>query len=170
MKNRLSISFALVLSILFIWGIKTPFYNVTRNNLTGDTIQYYAKAFVIQPNDNLEDLLKRLPNVAIDNEGNIYAQGDTVKKILVDNEEFFGDSPALTTRNIRADKAEVIQFYYKISDQGTFTGIEDKIRIKVINIILKKDKKIGFLKKRKDNAMFCTCCRHRRQQTKYFVS
>ena len=111
--------------------------------IKGDTTEYNAKAYVIQPNDKVEDLLKQLPGIQVDKDGKITAQGQTVTKVLVDGEEFFGDDPTLVTKNIRADMVDKVQLYDKKSDQATFTGIDDGKTTKTINIKLKADKKNG---------------------------
>jgi len=111
--------------------------------IKGDTTEYNAKAFVIQPNDKVEDLLKQLPDVQVDKDGKITAQGKSVPNVLVDGEEFFSNDPLLVTRNIRADMVDKVQIYDKKSDQATFTGIDDGKVTKTINITLKEDKKNG---------------------------
>ncbi len=111
--------------------------------IKGDTTEYNAKAYVIQPNDKVEDLLRQLPGIQVDQNGNITAQGVAVKKVLLDGEEFFGDDPMLVTRNIRADMVAKVQLYDKKSDQATFTGIDDGKKAKTINIQLKEDKRNG---------------------------
>ena len=111
--------------------------------IKGDTTEYNAKSYVIQPNDKVEDLLKQLPGIQVDKDGKITAQGETVTKVLVDGEEFFGDDPTLVTKNIRADMVDKVQLYDKKSDQATFTGIDDGKTTKTINIKLKADKKNG---------------------------
>ena len=139
MKNHLSICFALILTAVFC-SKAMPFAKIAVDKPSGDTIEYKASTYTIQPNDKLADLLRLLPAVEIDKDGVIYAQGDIVQKLLVDGEEFFGDSPSVGLRNIRADQVDKIQFYFKLSDQAGVTGVEDKVRIKTINVILKKDK------------------------------
>jgi hypothetical protein len=116
---------------------------VTAIKIKGDTTEYNAKAYVIQPNDKVEDLLRQLPGIEVDKDGKITAQGETVNKVLVDGEEFFGDDPTLVTRNLRADMVDKVQVYDKKSDQAAFTGIDDGVKIKTINIKLKEDKKNG---------------------------
>lgn len=111
--------------------------------IKGDTTEYNARAFVIQPNDKVEDLLKQLPDIQIDKDGKITAQGEPVPKVLVDGEEFFGDDPLLVTRNLRADMVDKVQIFNKKSDQAAFTGIDDGKTTKTINITLKEDKKSG---------------------------
>ncbi|MDB5016245.1 MAG: TonB-dependent receptor, partial [Mucilaginibacter sp.] len=102
--------------------------------IKGDTTEFNAAAFTIQPNSKVEDLLKQLPGIQVDKDGKITAQGQTVTKVLVDGEEFFGDDPTLVTKNIRGDMVDKVQLYDKKSDQATFTGIDDGQRTKTINI------------------------------------
>jgi hypothetical protein len=120
---------------------------VTAIKIKGDTTEYNARAYKIQPNDKVEDLLKQLPGIEVDKDGKITAQGQTVNKVLVDGEEFFGDDPTLVTKNIRADMVDKVQVYDKKSDQATFTGIDDGVKDKTINIKLKADKKDGYFGK-----------------------
>jgi outer membrane receptor protein involved in Fe transport len=115
--------------------------------IKGDTTEYNAAAFTIQPNSKVEDLLKQLPGIQVDKDGKITAQGQTVTKVLVDGEEFFGDDPTLVTKNLRGDMVDKVQLYDKKSDQATFTGIDDGEKSKTINIKLKEDKKNGYFGK-----------------------
>ncbi|MDN5286376.1 MAG: TonB-dependent receptor [Mucilaginibacter sp.] len=115
--------------------------------IKGDTTEYNAAAFKIQPNAKVEDLLKQLPGIQVDKDGKITAQGQTVNKVLVDGEEFFGDDPTLVTKNLRADMVDKVQLYDKKSDQAAFTGIDDGVKNKTLNIKLKEDKKNGYFGK-----------------------
>jgi len=115
--------------------------------IKGDTTEFNPAAYNIQPNSKVEDLLKQLPGIEVDKDGKITAQGQTVKKVLVDGEEFFGDDPTLVTKNLRADMVDKVQLYDKKSDQAAFTGIDDGVKDKTINIKLKEDKKNGYFGK-----------------------
>jgi hypothetical protein len=115
--------------------------------IKGDTTEFNANAFVIQPNAKVEDLLKQLPGITVDKDGNITAEGQRVTKVLLDGEEFFGDDPTLVTRNINADMVDKIQLYDKKSDQAAFTGIDDGKTQKTINVKLKADKNQGIFGK-----------------------
>lgn len=109
-----------------------------------DTIEYNAMAFKTQPNSNVEDLLKRLPGVEVDSEGNIKAQGEKVQRIFVDGKEFFGNDPKMASKNLLAEAISKIQIYDRKSDQAAFTGIDDGKREKTINLQLKEDYKKGY--------------------------
>lgn len=115
--------------------------------IKGDTTEFNAAAYHLQPNAKVEDLLKQLPNIQVDRTGKITAQGVSVGKVLLDGEEFFGDDPTLITQNIRGDMVDKVQLFDKKSDQAAFTGIDDGQKIKTINIKLKEDKKNGYFGK-----------------------
>jgi hypothetical protein len=111
--------------------------------IKGDTIEFNATSFKTNQNDNVEELLKKLPGVEVENDGTIKAQGEEVKKVTVDGREFFGRDPKLATRNLPADAVEKVQVFDKKSDQAEFTGIDDGQREKTINLELKEEKRNG---------------------------
>jgi hypothetical protein len=111
--------------------------------LIDDTVQYNAGSFKTPPNASVEQLLKKLPGVKVEKDGTIKAQGQEVKKVLVDGKEFFGKDPKLATRNLPADAIDKVQVYDKSSDQAQLTGFDDGNSEKTINLKLKKDKKKG---------------------------
>lgn len=115
--------------------------------IKGDTTSYRASDFKVDANANVEELLKKLPGIQVDKNGEIKAMGETVKKVLVDGEEFFGDDPGMATKNLRADAVKEVQVFNKKSDQAEFTGIDDGNTEKTINLKLKEDKKKGFFGK-----------------------
>lgn len=109
-----------------------------------DTVQFNASGFKTQPNATVEDLLKKLPGVEVDKEGNVKSQGEQVQKVLVDGKEFFGNDPKLATKNLTADMVESVQVFDDMSDQAKFTKIDDGSRSKTVNIKLKKDRNKGY--------------------------
>ncbi|NJN42631.1 MAG: TonB-dependent receptor [Flammeovirgaceae bacterium] len=108
-----------------------------------DTIEFNAGSFKVKPNANVEDLLKKLPGVEVETDGTVRAQGEQVQRVTVDGKEFFGRDPKLATRNLPADAVDKVQVYDRKSDQAQFTGIEDGVREKSINLELKEDKRHG---------------------------
>ncbi len=135
------------LGVTNILGEATVKGPVQEIKIKGDTLEFNAKAYVIQPNSKVEDLLRQIPGIQIDKNGKITMQGQPVPKVLVDGEEFFGDDPTLVTQNLRGDMVSSVQIYDRRSDQASFTGIDDGQRIKTINVKLKEDKKKGLFGK-----------------------
>jgi hypothetical protein len=111
--------------------------------IKGDTTIYTADSFNVSANANVEELLKKLPGIQVDKNGEIKAMGEKVEKVLVDGEEFFGDDPGMAVKNIRADAVKEVQVFDKKSDQAAFTGIDDGNTKKTINLKLKDDRKKG---------------------------
>ena len=115
--------------------------------IKGDTTIFTADSFKVSANANVEELLKKLPGIQVDKDGKIKAMGETVQKVLVDGEEFFGDDPGMAVKNLRADAVKEVQVYDKKSDQAEFTGIDDGKTKKTINLKLKDDRKHGYFGK-----------------------
>jgi len=109
-----------------------------------DTVQFNTSGFKTIPNATVEDLLKKIPGMEVDKEGNVMAQGEQVQRIIVDGKEFFGNDPKLATKNLMADMVESVQVFDDMSEQSKFTKIDDGSRSKTINIKLKKDKNKGY--------------------------
>ncbi len=112
-----------------------------------DTVEYNASMFGTKPNATAEDVLKKLPGVEVDKDGNIKAQGETVQRILVNGKRFFGDDPKLATKNLPQDVIDKIQVFDDQSDQSKFTGFDDGNRVKTINITTKKNLQKGYFGK-----------------------
>lgn len=110
----------------------------------GDTLEYNAGSYKVKPNASVEDLLRKLPGMQVDKEGNIKSMGKGVGKVLVDGKEFFGDDPKVATKNLPADAVDKVQAFEKKSDQALFSGIDDGEREQTINLLLKPDKKTGY--------------------------
>lgn len=111
--------------------------------MIGDTIQYHAPAFRTPPNASVEQLLKKLPGIEVAKDGTIKAQGQEVKRVLVDGKEFFGSDPKMATKNLPADAIEKVQLYDRMSDQSQLTGFDDGNSQKTLNLKLKEDRKKG---------------------------
>lgn len=120
---------------------------VSAIRIKGDTTEYKADSFYVNPNADVQELLRKMPGIQVNSKGEITAQGEKVNKVLVDGEEFFSDDPAVVTKNLRADIVDKIQVFDKKSDQASFTGIDDGQKTKTINVQLKEDKKNGYFGK-----------------------
>jgi hypothetical protein len=112
-------------------------------SMKGDTIEYNAAKFKTKDNAVVEDLLQKLPGIRVDRDGSIKAQGEAVQQVLVDGKEFFGNDPAVATKNLPADMISKVQVLDKQSEMAEFTGIADGKKKKVINLVTKKDRKKG---------------------------
>ena len=103
-----------------------------------DTVEFNASAFKTLPNALVEDLLKKLPGVQVDKDGNIMVNGKPVNRILVDGKTFFGDDPKMATRNLPSQVIDKVQVTDD-KEEMLRNGDDNANNVgKVINLTLKK--------------------------------
>lgn len=113
-----------------------------RVQIKGDTVEYQAEAFKVTPGATAEALVSKMPGIVIQN-GTVQAQGETVQRILVDGEEFFGGDPLTVLRNLPAEMIARIQVFDRLSDQAQFTGFADQNTERTINLITRPQYRTG---------------------------
>jgi len=109
-----------------------------------DTLQFNAASFKTGADANVETLLKKLPGVVVDKDGNIKVNGKAVNKILVNGKEFFGSDLTIATKNLPKEIIDKIQVVDTKTKDQAFTGEDGDKENKTINITIKKDKNKGF--------------------------
>jgi hypothetical protein len=109
-----------------------------------DTVEFNADAFTTKSNAVVEDLLKKIPGIEVDEAGNMKALGEDVTNVRVDGKEFFGKDPKVATKNLPAEAVKKVQVYDKKSDESEFTGVDDGVRERTINLMLNEDHKKGY--------------------------
>ena len=108
-----------------------------------DTVEYKADSFRMKPNAMVEDLLKKMPGLEVDKNGNITAQGKTVSKVRVNGKDFFSGDPKAATQQLSADMIDKVQVIDDYGDLANISGIKDGEPDKIINLQLKKDRNKG---------------------------
>ena len=111
----------------------------------GDTVEFNTGAYAMRAGAELERLLKRLPGVEVDADGSIYADGNKIARILLNGSTLSGVDMASTIRNLPADIVDKVQVIDDYGDKARLTGVKSGESVKVLNIVLKKDKQNGFL-------------------------
>lgn len=106
----------------------------------GDTLIYNADSFKNGTERKLEDILKKLPGVEVNDDGEIEVEGNVVSKVMVDGKDFFDGDSKLATKNIPSsavDKVQVLKNFAEVSQLSSVTNNQDNV---AINIQLKKGK------------------------------
>lgn len=109
-----------------------------------DTIVYNADAFKLPDGSLVEDLIKKLPGIVIDEDGNYTWNGKDISQILVDGKEFFGNNKDIILKNLTAEIIDKVKAYDRQSDRARITGIDDGNEKTVLDLTIKKDKKKGW--------------------------
>ncbi|MEO3402286.1 outer membrane beta-barrel protein [Mucilaginibacter sp. CAU 1740] len=112
--------------------------------LKEDTTEYKVSAYPVRENAPVEDVLKKLPGVDVDKDGNVTAQGKSVTKVRVNGKDFFGGDVKTATKNLPADVVESIQVIDDYGDQANLTGVKTGEPDKILNITIRKDKNHGY--------------------------
>jgi len=103
----------------------------------GDTTQYNASQFKVNPDATVEDLVKKMPGITVDRDGTVTAQGEQVRKVTIDGRDFFGDDASAALRNLPSEVVDKIQVFDRLSDQAQLTGVDDGNSQRALNIITK---------------------------------
>lgn len=108
-----------------------------------DTVEYKASAYKVREGSPVEDLLKKLPGVTVDKDGNVTAHGKQVTKVRVNGKDYFTGDVQTATQNLPADIVDAIQVIDDYGDQANLTGIKTGDPDKILNITIQKEKNRG---------------------------
>lgn len=87
----------------------------------GDTVEYNAAAFRMSQGSMLDNLVRALPGAKINDDGQIYLNGEFVSSLLVNGRDFFNGDPKVALHNLPAYTVSKIKTYHK-SDKAQITG------------------------------------------------
>lgn len=108
-----------------------------------DTLEFNVASFKTKRDANVEDLLKELPGVEVDEDGAIKVNGKEVNQILVNGKPFFGDDPTITTRNLTKELIEKVQITDTKSKAEAFSGEKGNNENKTINLTIREENNRG---------------------------
>lgn len=109
--------------------------------IQGDTVSYFVQPFRDGSEDNVEDLLAKLPGVSVDDQsGAIKYQGKEIKKILLDGDDLTGENYKVLSKNLSADWLEEVEVLKRFTDSRLLQGIRQSDEV-AINLKLKEEAK-----------------------------
>lgn len=109
----------------------------------GDTLIYVADSFATKDNAVVEDLLKQLPGIEVEQDGSIKSNGKQIDKVYVDGDEFFGSDPTIATKNLAAKSIDRVQVYEADREDGS---VSDE-KLQILDLRLKENAKKGWFAK-----------------------
>lgn len=110
-------------------------------SIKGDTIVYNADSFKSGTEKKLEDVLKKLPGVEVNADGEIEVEGKKVSKLMVEGKDFFDGDTKLGVKNIPADAIDKVQVLRNYNEISALKGLENDQENVAMNIKLKEGKK-----------------------------
>ncbi len=106
----------------------------------GDTLVYNADSFKNGTERKLEDILKKLPGVEVNDDGEIEVEGQRVQKVMVDGKDFFDGDSKLASKNIPSNAVDKVQVLKNYGEVGQLKGVQNNQDNYAINIKLKEGK------------------------------
>jgi len=110
-----------------------------------DTIEFNAAAIKVRPDSKIEELLKEIPGVEIDNDGKITVNGKEVDQIMINGKPFFDKDGKIALQNIPADIIKSIQFTTTKTKEEELSGKQAKSNNATINFNIDEKKNKGFI-------------------------
>jgi hypothetical protein len=104
-----------------------------------DTIEYRVDQYKLRENSVVEDLLKRLPGLQVDMDGNVTYMGKGIAKVRINGKDFLVDNIKSLTRLLPIDLIDNVQLIDDYGDMARATGRKEGEPERVLNLQTKKD-------------------------------
>lgn len=105
-----------------------------------DTTEYDVAAFSDSTEFSVEDLLKKIPGVRVNENGTITYNGKTVERVLLEGDDLFSSNYPLATRNLRADMVGKVQMIDRYQENQLLKSVQESDRL-VMNLTFRPDRK-----------------------------
>ncbi len=123
-----------------------------------DTIIFNATAFATGNERVVEDLLKKIPGLIIDEKGTIKVGNREIEKVMIDGDDFFEKGYSILTRNMPAYPISKVEVYQHYSNNKLLKGIENSEKV-ALNLKVKEEAKrqwfgnasLGYGPEKRDN-------------------
>lgn len=121
-----------LLKEIVVKGRSTP-------RLKGDTLEYVARDYQRSEEDVVEDLLKNIPGVEVDRDGNIFFMGQSISRIRINGQDYLASDIKSLTSLLGAKFLDKIQFIDDYGDIAAITGRKTGSANKVLNLKTQSD-------------------------------
>ena len=111
----------------------------------GDTIVYDAAAFKLPDGSMLDDLIRQLPGVTMNDQGEIFVNGRKVDEMLLGARSFFGGNKQVLMENLPYYAVQNIKVYEKQSDKSVALGYDVDSKKFVMDVNLKDEYHEGYI-------------------------
>lgn len=105
----------------------------------GDTLIYDATAFSLPDGSMLDDLIRQMPGVTMDEDGEIFVNGRKVDELLLGSRSFFGGNKQILLENLPYYTVKNIKVYDRESKMNTALGSNAVPKQYVMDVNLKEE-------------------------------
>ncbi len=103
--------------------------------IKSDTIVFNADFYKQGDEKVIEDLLRKIPGLVVDNNGTIRVGGKEVEKVMIEGDDFFEKGYKILTKNMPVSPIQNIEIYQHFSNNKLLKGIENSNKV-AINLTL----------------------------------
>ena len=111
----------------------------------GDTLVYDATAFNLPEGSMLDDLIRQLPGVTMNDQGEIFVNGRKVDELLLGSRTFFGGNKKVLMENLPYYTVKNLKVYEKQTDRSAALGYDVEPRSYVMDVNLKNEYSQGYI-------------------------
>ena len=111
----------------------------------GDTLVYDATAFQLPEGSMLDDLIRQLPGVTMNTDGEIFVNGRKVDELLLGSRSFFGGNKKVLMENLPYYTVKNLKVYEKQTDRSEALGYDVDPRRYVMDVNLKDEYSQGYI-------------------------
>ena len=111
----------------------------------GDTLVYNADAFNLANGSMLDDLIRQMPGVELNRQGEIFVNGRKVENLLLNGKDFFKGNHHIMLENLPYYTVQNIKIYEQTTEKAVALGDERARKDHVMDVILKKEYSKGYM-------------------------
>lgn len=109
-----------------------------------DTIVFRTKFFAKGNEQTIEDLLKNIPGLQIDENGTISIGNQEIEKLMIDGDDLFEKGYKILSKNMPAYPIEEVEILKNYSNNRLLKGIEESNKVALNLKLNEKSKRIWF--------------------------
>ena len=111
----------------------------------GDTIVYNADAFTLPDGSMLQDVLKAMPGVEVNGNGEIKVNGRKVDVLQLDGKDLLSGGTEMLLKNLPHYTVDQVKVFEQDELGARLVGAQSLVKEYTMNVTLKKQYKIGWL-------------------------
>ncbi|MBQ8223675.1 MAG: carboxypeptidase regulatory-like domain-containing protein [Bacteroidales bacterium] len=106
---------------------------------TGDTVEYFVDSFVSAQDKSIEDVLKKMPGIEVENNGKILYQGLPIQKFYVEGMDLMDGRYSVVSKNLPHQSVASIEIY---ENHQPIELLRDKVSTERASINIKLSKNV----------------------------